>query len=234
MLSTPRATAQAMAITVAVVGASVTALVAADRHGSGHARGLDEVGHTLVVATRTLDDPPEVAPPEGPDGPDPLLDEAQDPRPRTVRPVDGLLTSYFGMRWGVLHAGIDFGDALGTPIAAVTDGVVVEAGPVAGFGQWVRMRQDDGTIGVYGHVDRILVDVGQPVQAGEVIATVGNRGFSTGPHLHYEVWTGEHGARIDPLPWLAARGVDAESPEPAPAPVLRFGPQLHPSTAGPR
>ncbi|MQY27931.1 M23 family metallopeptidase [Nocardia aurantia] len=207
----PRATAQAIALTAAVVGASVTALVAADRHGAGHTRGLETVGHALVVATRPLDDEPPVA---VVDAPDALLEAALDFRPRTVRPVAGMPTSYFGMRWGALHAGIDFGEALGTPIAAATDGVVVEAGPVAGFGLWVRMLQDDGTIGVYGHVDRILVGVGESVRAGDRIATVGNRGFSTGPHLHYEVWTDERGARIDPLPWFAARGVDVDAPQP--------------------
>ncbi|WP_019925940.1 M23 family metallopeptidase [Nocardia sp. BMG111209] len=214
----PRATARAMALTVAVVGASVTALVAADRHGTGRTGGLETAGHTLVVATRPLDDPPAEAP-------DALLEQARDFRPRTVRPVAGMPTSYFGMRWGVLHAGIDFGETLGTPIAAVTDGVVVEAGPAAGFGLWVRMLQDDGTIGVYGHVDRILVDVGEPVRAGDVIATVGNRGFSTGPHLHYEVWADERGDRMDPVPWFAARGVDVDAPQPLPENRLDWGPR---------
>ena len=52
----------------------------------------------------------------------------------------------------------------------------------------MRVLQDDGTIGVYGHINETLVSVGQRVLAGEQIATVGNRGYSTGPHLHYEVW----------------------------------------------
>ncbi|WP_084488518.1 M23 family metallopeptidase [Nocardia niwae] len=128
-------------------------------------------------------------------------------RPKTVRPAAGELTSNFGTRWGTLHAGLDFGDPLGAPIAAVTDGVVIEAGPASGFGLWVRVQQDDGTVGVYGHVNDILVDVGQPVRAGDVIATVGNRGYSTGPHLHYEVHL-PNGAPIDPHPWLAERGID--------------------------
>ncbi|MFC8045970.1 M23 family metallopeptidase [Nocardia sp. NPDC057353] len=136
---------------------------------------------------------------------------AEAARPRTVRPVAGQLTSLFGMRWGALHAGLDFGDPIGAPIAAVTDGTVLETGPAAGFGLWVRVQQDDGTIGVYGHVHDILVAVGQPVRAGDVIATVGNRGFSTGPHLHYEVHAAD-GGPVDPLPWLAARGVDLHRP----------------------
>ncbi|MGQ4599004.1 peptidoglycan DD-metalloendopeptidase family protein [Nocardia sp. R6R-6] len=127
--------------------------------------------------------------------------------PKTVRPVAGVLTSTFGSRWGQLHAGLDFGDPLGAPIAAVTDGVVIEAGPASGFGLWVRVRQDDGTVGVFGHVNEILASVGQSVRAGDVIATVGNRGNSTGPHLHYEVHLPD-GEKIDPLPWLAARGID--------------------------
>ncbi|QIS04524.1 peptidoglycan DD-metalloendopeptidase family protein [Nocardia brasiliensis] len=128
-------------------------------------------------------------------------------RPKTVRPIAGILTSTFGVRWGALHAGLDLADAIGTPIAAVTDGVVIEAGPASGFGMWVRVRQDDGTIGIYGHVNEILATVGQQVRAGDIIATVGNRGFSTGPHLHYEIHTAS-GEPIDPLPWLAGRGID--------------------------
>ncbi|MRH90142.1 peptidoglycan DD-metalloendopeptidase family protein [Nocardia sp. SYP-A9097] len=128
-------------------------------------------------------------------------------RPKTVRPVAGPLTSGFGVRWGAMHAGIDFGDGFGTPIRAVTDGTVIEAGPASGFGLWVRIQQDDGTIGVYGHMQDILVQPGQQVRAGDDVATVGSRGYSTGPHLHYEVHISP-GAPIDPLPWLAGRGMD--------------------------
>lgn len=132
------------------------------------------------------------------------------PRPTTVRPVNGVLTSGFGARWGTNHNGIDFAGNLGTPIHSVTDGVVIEAGPASGFGLWVRIQQDDGTVGVYGHMQDILVQVGQQVQAGDVIATVGNRGQSTGPHLHYEVHQPGAGP-IDPQPWLAARGLDVNN-----------------------
>ncbi|MGV9413625.1 M23 family metallopeptidase [Nocardia sp. NPDC003693] len=132
-------------------------------------------------------------------------------RPRTVRPVAGPLTSGFGQRWGAAHNGIDFGDGFGAPIKAVTDGTVIEAGPASGFGLWVRIQQDDGTIGVYGHMQDILVAPGQQVRAGDDIATVGSRGYSTGPHLHYEVHNSP-GAPIDPMPWLAARGIDVGAP----------------------
>ncbi|GGK36780.1 M23 family metallopeptidase [Nocardia camponoti] len=132
-------------------------------------------------------------------------------RPKTVRPVNGRLTSYFGPRWGVAHNGIDFGDPIGAPVFAVTDGTVIETGPATGFGLWVRVQQDDGTIGVFGHVNEIMVETGQHVNAGDVIATVGNRGNSTGPHLHYEVHVPDgslYGEPIDPHPWLSARGIN--------------------------
>lgn len=139
------------------------------------------------------------------------------PRATTVRPVNGRLTSYFGPRWGAEHNGIDFGDPIGAPVFAVTDGTVIETGPATGFGLWVRVQQDDGTIGVFGHVNEILVHPGQEVRAGDTIATVGNRGQSTGPHLHYEVRVPDgslYGAPIDPHPWLAARGIHLGSPQP--------------------
>jgi murein DD-endopeptidase MepM/ murein hydrolase activator NlpD len=142
----------------------------------------------------------------------PFIAPPPPPRPHTVRPVNGRLTSYYGARWGTAHNGIDFGDPIGAPVFAVTDGTVIETGPASGFGLWVRVQQDDGTIGVFGHVNDILVQVGQHVNAGDTIATVGNRGNSTGPHLHYEVHVPDgslYGAPIDPHSWLAARGVDA-------------------------
>ena len=135
------------------------------------------------------------------------LREAIARRPLTASPVSGTVTSAYGPRWGSTHYGLDIANTIGTPIVSVTDGVVIEAGPADGFGLWVRIRQDDGTIGVYGHIDEALVSAGQRVAAGDLIATVGNRGQSTGPHLHYEVWQAD-GAKSDPTTWLAARGVN--------------------------
>lgn len=132
--------------------------------------------------------------------------EAAARRPLFVLPAVGTYTSNFGQRWGVLHAGVDIANAIGTPILAVADGKVIDAGPAAGFGMWVRLQHADGTITVYGHIDSANVTVGQEVMAGDQIARMGNRGFSTGPHLHFEVHLpGEN--KIDPLPWLASRGI---------------------------
>ncbi|WP_072749510.1 M23 family metallopeptidase [Rhodococcus maanshanensis] len=125
---------------------------------------------------------------------------------RTVQPASGTLTSPFGQRWGTLHGGIDIAAPIGTPIQAATDGTVISAGPASGFGLWVRVQEDDGTTTVYGHINEFLVDVGQQVAAGQQIATVGNRGQSTGPHLHFEVHNPD-GQKIDPAQWLLERGV---------------------------
>ncbi len=135
---------------------------------------------------------------------------AEAARPDFAKPAEGRFTSGFGARWGSSHRGIDIAGPIGTPIVSVADGTVVESGPASGFGMWVKVELDDGTINVYGHVNRSYVREGQQVRAGEEIAEIGNRGRSTGPHLHFEVWTdGEN--KINPLPWLAERGISLGS-----------------------
>ena len=91
-------------------------------------------------------------------------------------------------------------------MVSTSDGEIIDSGPADGFGLWIRVLQDDGTIGVYGHISETLVSVWQRVLAGAQIATVGNRGYSTGPHLHYKVWQ-QDGPKLDPAPWLRTRGV---------------------------
>ena len=132
--------------------------------------------------------------------------EARLNRPQFVMYTKGVFTSGFGYRWGVLHGGIDIANAIGTPILAVADGVVIDAGPTAGYGAWVKLRHADGTVTLYGHVNTWLVNKGDRVMAGDQIATIGNRGNSTGPHCHFEVLLNGTN-RIDPVPWLAQRGL---------------------------
>nr|WP_246480779.1 M23 family metallopeptidase [Amycolatopsis umgeniensis] len=132
--------------------------------------------------------------------------EEEAKRPKTCMPTKGTFTSGFGARWGTSHLGIDLAAPIGTPIVAASDGTVIEAGPASGFGLWVKVQLSDGTVHVYGHMNSFSVREGQKVKCGEEIAEVGNRGQSTGPHLHFEVW--QNGSKkIDPRPWLAARGV---------------------------
>lgn len=122
-----------------------------------------------------------------------------------VQMMVGRITSGFGPRWNAQHKGLDVAAPIGTPIRVPLDGTVIDSGPASGFGLWVRVRHADGTITLYGHIDRTLVEVGQRVSAGEVIAEVGNTGRSTGPHLHFEVITSS--GNINPTPWLAERGI---------------------------
>jgi murein DD-endopeptidase MepM/ murein hydrolase activator NlpD len=132
--------------------------------------------------------------------------EARLNRPLFVMPTRGVWTSGFGYRWGVLHGGIDIANSIGTPIVAAADGVVIDAGPTAGYGAWVKLRHNDGTVTLYGHVNTWVVSIGERVMAGDQIATIGNRGNSTGPHLHFEVLLNGTN-RVDPVPWLAQRGL---------------------------
>ncbi|MGY1826254.1 M23 family metallopeptidase [Blastococcus sp. SYSU DS0541] len=134
---------------------------------------------------------------------------AEAARPKAVLPVAGArLTSGYGSRWGTFHYGIDLAAPMRTPEYAAVDGVVLRAGSASGFGLAVYILHENGDVTVYGHMDKILVTPGQYVEAGETIALLGNRGQSTGPHLHFEVHKGGlDGKRIDPIPWLAARGV---------------------------
>ncbi len=122
-----------------------------------------------------------------------------------IRILAGPVTSGFGGRWGTFHEGLDVAAPIGTPIHVPLAGTVISSGPASGFGLWVRVLHADGTITVYGHINRSFVQVGQQVAAGQVIAETGNRGQSTGPHLHIGVMV--NGAYINPRPWLDAHGV---------------------------
>ncbi|WP_336028937.1 M23 family metallopeptidase [Geodermatophilus sp. FMUSA9-8] len=134
---------------------------------------------------------------------------AEAARPKAVMPIDGArLTSTFGARWGTLHAGIDLAAPMLTPEYAAADGVVLEAGPASGYGNVVYIQHENGDVTVYGHMEEVLVQPGQVVRAGDTIALLGNRGQSTGPHLHFEVHVGGiDGQKVDPIPWLRERGV---------------------------
>jgi murein DD-endopeptidase MepM/ murein hydrolase activator NlpD len=125
-----------------------------------------------------------------------------------VAPASGRVTSCYGSRWGTLHAGIDVAAPIGTPVYAPEGGVVLQAGPASGFGLAVAVQHGDGTITLYGHVNQMFVSAGQVVAAGQQIAEVGNRGQSTGPHLHFEVHTGGlYANRTNPVPWLSGHGI---------------------------
>ena len=87
------------------------------------------------------------------------------------------------------------------------DGTVIDSGPASGYGQWIRIKHDDGAMSVYGHMQTLDVAVGERVHAGQKIAGMGSLGFSTGSHLHFEIHPTGDGA-VDPVPWLAERGIN--------------------------
>jgi len=127
-----------------------------------------------------------------------------------ARPAAGRTSSCYGARWGVTHYGVDIAAPIGTPVYAATAGVVQRAGSATGFGLAVYIRGNDGAVTVYGHVNRYFVTAGERVAVGEEIAEVGNRGQSTGPHLHFEVHPSGamYGGQVDPVPWLRSRGIN--------------------------
>lgn len=119
-------------------------------------------------------------------------------------PVAGetVITSRFGMRWGRLHAGIDIWhpDEWRTPICAARGGVVIEAGARGGYGRLVVIDHGRGVETVYAHLRRILVSAGQTVETGDIIGYMGQSGYTTGVHLHFEVRL--HGRPVNPLTYL--------------------------------
>src|SRR5262249_58459823 len=104
-----------------------------------------------------------------------------------VWPVNGPITSGFGPRWGSFHYGLDIGAGYGTAIHAAAAGVVIYAGWYDGFGNFVVIDHGGGLSTTYGHQSRIVVALGERVAQGQLIGYVGSTGFSTGPHLDFEV-----------------------------------------------
>ncbi|APT92981.1 membrane protein [Corynebacterium phocae] len=127
--------------------------------------------------------------------------------PQISRPAEGAFTSPFGPRWGTFHYGVDIANAPGTPILAVMDGTVVDSGPASGYGNWIRIKHDDGSLSLYGHMQSLDVAVGQRVTAGQKIAGMGSLGFSTGSHLHFEIHP-DGTTPADPAAWLAEHGIN--------------------------
>jgi len=114
--------------------------------------------------------------------------------------VKGELTSPYGPRWGRMHLGIDIAAPYGSPIVAAAPGIVEEAQWKGGYGRMVQIRHPGGWRTLYAHAATLAVEPGQQVAAGQVIATVGSTGHSTGPHLHFEVHN--RSEPVDPLPLL--------------------------------
>jgi murein DD-endopeptidase MepM/ murein hydrolase activator NlpD len=117
-----------------------------------------------------------------------------------IWPLNGPLTSGYGMRWGRLHEGIDIAAPTGTPIWAAAAGTVIYAGWLGGYGNLVVVDHGNGLATAYAHASVNLGSVGQSVAQGETVSLVGSTGHSTGPHLHFEVRV--NGVAVDPLLYL--------------------------------
>ena len=121
-----------------------------------------------------------------------------DGAPQTVPslwPTQGVISSPYGLRFGgaEFHQGIDIAAEMGSPIVATADGVVTAAGwNGGGYGNMVDIDHGEGITTRYAHASAVVVTEGQRVRRGQIIAYVGSTGFSTGPHLHYEVRLGGH------------------------------------------
>jgi murein DD-endopeptidase MepM/ murein hydrolase activator NlpD len=106
---------------------------------------------------------------------------------RLLWPASGRVSSGFGVRDGHMHQGLDICNSVGTPIKAVRDGVVVSAGWSGAYGRMIDIRHGNGMVTRYAHCAKLYVGEGDRVSRGERIATVGQTGHATGPHLHFEV-----------------------------------------------
>jgi len=121
-----------------------------------------------------------------------------------IWPARGVLTSGYGWRWGRMHRGIDIAADVGTPIYAAADGVIEFAGwNAGGYGNMIEIRHADGSMTRYAHLNRISVRSGQRVEQSQQIGEMGSTGYSTGPHLHFEVHLAQ--GTVNPISYLPRR-----------------------------
>jgi len=117
-----------------------------------------------------------------------------------IAPVSGRISSYYGMRWGRIHEGVDYAVNTGTSIRAAGAGRVVFSGWSNGYGYAVIIEHRKGLRTLYAHNSKLLVSTGEWVERNEVISKSGNTGNSTGPHLHFEVQINSRA--VNPLNYL--------------------------------
>jgi murein DD-endopeptidase MepM/ murein hydrolase activator NlpD len=135
------------------------------------------------------------------------------------KPVsEGIVTSPFGDRKDPvvnifrLHTGVDWGTPFGTPIFASGNGEIEKIGPEGGYGKYIKIRHANGYETAYGHMSAFArnLEEGSHVRQGQVIGYVGSTGFSTGPHVHYEIMI--NGRFVDPMKVKLPRGRVLEGP----------------------
>jgi murein DD-endopeptidase MepM/ murein hydrolase activator NlpD len=130
-------------------------------------------------------------------------------------PIPGArISSDYGLRshpllgYSRMHQGIDYAAPAGTPVLAAATGLVAQAQPLGGYGNWLRISHADGWDTGYAHLASYAAGIraGALVRQGQIVGFVGATGLTTGPHLHYEVWL--HGVRVNPAraPFAPAEG----------------------------
>lgn len=133
--------------------------------------------------------------------------KSQDETEKIVSPVESKrYTSSFGYRMNPItkvrafHTGLDIAAPLGTKIKAAYNGTVSRTGEDSRSGKYIYLSHSNGLETLYCHCSSILAEKGAKIRQGETIALVGSTGWSTGPHLHFEIH--KNGERIDPMPFL--------------------------------
>lgn len=129
-----------------------------------------------------------------------------------VAPVSGGISTAYkvaGAMWSSgYHTGVDFIASSGTSVKAVGAGTVVSAGWSGAYGNEVVIKHADGNYSQYAHLSSLSVSAGQSVTGGQSIGLSGSTGNSTGPHLHFEIRTGQsYGSDINPVSYLRSKGV---------------------------
>lgn len=125
-------------------------------------------------------------------------------------PVRGVLYARFGRKGKEPHDGIDLAAPAGTPVMTAAPGTTLYAGEQQGYGLIVIIEHPDGLVTLYAHNRDVRVKTGQKVRANQVVATVGDSGKTSGPHVHFEVR--RDGKPVDPLEYLGP----VPRPEPTP------------------
>ncbi len=135
---------------------------------------------------------------------DKKLEQETYPQGRPV--IHGWISSYFGKRRSPfsgkseMHRGVDFAGKTGSDVVAVAGGIVSQASKNGGYGYMVEIDHGNDYVTRYGHNKMLLVQAGEAIKRGQVIAKLGSTGRSTGPHVHFEVI--KDGARIDPMKFV--------------------------------
>ena len=122
--------------------------------------------------------------------------------------MEGIITSGWGERNNPItgrqeeHNGLDIAVSEGTAVLAAKSGVVTEVRDSATYGKLMKYETKDGYTILYAHLSAVLVEEGEEIRQGQVVAKSGNTGLSTGPHLHYSIW--KNGELLNPMRFFSA------------------------------